>query len=175
MLRAAESMLSLAFGCARWPQRSFRGKPNRQSPEARREAGRFDNSRGKQALITRKMKNQAKAKKSNGEAFASSMRAANRKPRKPATPNTVTARFAIGRARSLVLRPMKSPSMLTMEGWSRRHRKTSRMERFRYKRDIKIARATGYRYGQPFRIRKIPKPRSGLTHSAARSLVLPFR
>ena len=127
------AVLSLAFGKTRRPQ------PTGRSAAARREADRFDNNHGRQALIAPKMKNQAKAKTSNGEEFASSMRAATKKPRKPATPSTVTARFAIASVRSLVLRPMTFPSMLTVEGWSRGHRKTSRTGRLRYRRDIEIA------------------------------------
>jgi hypothetical protein len=95
------------------PQPSVRGEPTDQSPEVRCETRRFDISHGRQALIAQKMKNQRKAKTSNGEAFASSMRAVSRKPRKPATPRTVTAKSAIPAIRSLVRQPMTFPSMLT--------------------------------------------------------------
>jgi hypothetical protein len=98
------------------PQPSLKTELTGQAPEARRGADRFDKIPDKQALITPKMKNHIKAKTSNGEAFAPSMRAASRNPRKPATPKTVTAKSAIARVRSLVLRPMTWPSVLTMKG-----------------------------------------------------------
>jgi hypothetical protein len=62
-------------------------------------------------LITPNVKNQVKATASKGDAFASFIRAANRKPRKPAAPKTVTAKSAVAAVRALALRPIPFPSM----------------------------------------------------------------
>jgi len=62
---------------------------------ARFVAARFDTSNGRQNLMPPKMKNQAKANTPYAEAFAPSIRAASRKPRKPATPTIASAVEAV--------------------------------------------------------------------------------
>jgi hypothetical protein len=71
-------------------------------------AARF-NSHGKLNLMPPNVKNHTNAKISNGDAFASSIRPAIRKPSKPATPNTVTASSAMEAVRISDLRPIPFP------------------------------------------------------------------
>ena len=61
------------------------------------------------------VKNQTNAKISKGEAFASSIRPAIRKPSKPATPNTVTASSAMEAVRISNLRPIPFPIRSTLK------------------------------------------------------------
>jgi hypothetical protein len=68
-------------------------------------AARFS-SHGKLSLMPPNVKNQTKPKISNGDALASSIRPAIRKPSKPATPNTVTTSSAVEAVHILDLRPI---------------------------------------------------------------------
>src|ERR1700736_3949151 len=81
-------------------------------------------------------KNKTTAKIAKGDASASSIRPAIRKPSKPATPNTVTASSAVEAVHILDLLPIPVPIRST-KGWSRQHRKTSRRGQPKYKRVIK--------------------------------------
>jgi hypothetical protein len=90
--------------------------PTSQHPASLCATVRFNNSLGKQSLMPPKVKNQTKAKTSYNRALVSSIRAASRKARTPATPNSVTAQSAIEAVRALALRPILFPSMSSTKG-----------------------------------------------------------